>query len=88
MKRISKKAWFGKRILGWGYRPVSLEGWVVTVVFLIAIFADFAYNHRTIISYAILAIVLIIFWIIAWLTSDEPGSVIWDKFRKKITDEK
>jgi len=50
MKRIIKKAWFGKRIFGWGYRPISLEGWGVTVVFLIAIFADFAYYHRTIIS--------------------------------------
>lgn len=37
MKRITKKAWFGKKIIGWGFRPVSLEGWLVTVVFLIAI---------------------------------------------------
>ncbi len=77
MKRITKKAWFGKRSFGWGYRPVSLEGWIVTVVLLIAMLADFAYYRRTIISYAILAIILIIFWIIAWLTSDEPGSVLF-----------
>ena len=83
MKRITKKAWFGKKLIGWGYRPISLEGWVVIVVFLIAIFADFAYYHRTIISYAILVINLIILWIVAWLTSDEPGSVILDKIRKK-----
>lgn len=83
MKRIAKKTWFGKRILGWGYRPISLEGWIVTVVFLIAIFTDFAYYHRTIISYAILAMILIILWIIAWITSDEPGSVIWDQLKSK-----
>jgi len=28
MKRITKKAWFGKKIIGWGIRPVSLEGWL------------------------------------------------------------
>ena len=25
MKRITKKAWFGKKTLGWGIRPVSVE---------------------------------------------------------------
>jgi hypothetical protein len=87
-KRITKKAWFGKNILRWGYRPVSLEGWIVTVVFLIAILADLDYYHKTTIRYTILAIISIIFFIIAWLTGDEPGSVILDKFRKKTTDEK
>jgi hypothetical protein len=71
MKTITKKAWFRKKILGLGYRPVSLEGWLVIVVFVIVIFATFAYFHRTLISYAILAIILIILWIVAWLTSEE-----------------
>lgn len=75
MKRITKKAWFRKKILGLGYYPVSLEGWILIAVFVIVIFATFAYLHRTLISYAILAIILIILWIIAWLTSEELGSV-------------
>ena len=83
MKRITKKAWFGKRILGWGYRPISLEGWLITVVFLIAIIADHVYNHKTTKGYAILAIIMVIFLIIAYLTSDAPGSMAWDKLRNK-----
>ena len=75
MKRITKKAWFRKKILGLGYYPVSLEGWILIGVFVIVIFATFAYLHRTLIIYAILAIILIILWIIAWLTSEELGSV-------------
>jgi hypothetical protein len=71
MKRITKAAWFSKNIFGLGYHPVSLEGWVVIVIFLIVIFADFVYFHRTIISYAILVMILIILGIIAWLTSEE-----------------
>jgi hypothetical protein len=54
-----------------GYYPVSLEGWLLIVVFVIFIFADFAYFHRTVISYAIMAMILIILWIVAWLTSEE-----------------
>lgn len=71
MKGITKKAWFRKKILGLGYYPVSLEGWLVIVVFVIFIFANFAYFHRTVISYAIMAMILIILWIVAWLTSEE-----------------
>jgi hypothetical protein len=83
MKRITKKAWFGKKIIGWGIRPVSLEGWLVTAVFLIAIFANLAYNKKTATGYVILAAILIIFFIIARLTGDAPGSEAWDKLTNK-----
>jgi len=74
MKRITKKAWFGKRILGWGYRPVSLEGWLITIVFLVASIAALVYNKRSATGYAILAVLLIIIFIIAHLTGDAPGA--------------
>jgi hypothetical protein len=88
MKRITKKAWFGKKIIGWGYRPISLEGWLVTVVFLIAIIVNMSYNEKTTIGYAILVVILIIFFIIARLTGDAPGSEAWDKMRNKKTKER
>lgn len=83
MKRITKKAWFGKKFLGWGIRPVSLEGWLVTIVFLIAVFINSTYNNRTTTGYVILAVLVIIFFIISRLTGDVPGSEVWDKLRKK-----
>ncbi len=76
MRRITKKAWFRKKIFGLGYYPVSLEGWILIAVFVIVIFATIVYLHGTLISYAILAIILIILWIISWLTSEELGSVM------------
>lgn len=81
MTRITKKAWFGKKLIGWGYRPISLEGWVVTVLFIIAIIADMTYNKRTTTAYAILAVIIVIFFVIAYLTGDSPGSKAWDKLR-------
>lgn len=35
MKRLTKKAWFHKRRIGWGVSPASLEGWLVTIGFII-----------------------------------------------------
>ena len=83
MTRITKEAWFGKRILGWGYRPISLEGWLVTIVFLAAIFASISYLEKTTIGYVVLAVILIVYQIIIYLTSDSPGSEVLDKLRNK-----
>ncbi|MCQ1534967.1 hypothetical protein FTO70_04540 [Methanosarcina sp. KYL-1] len=83
MTRITKKAWFGKRILGWGYRPISLEGWLVTIIFLVAIFASISYLEKTATRYAILAVILIVFQIIIYLTGNAPGSEVWDKLKNK-----
>ena len=83
MTRITKKAWFGKRILGWGYRPISLDDWLVTVVFLVAILASICYLEKTTTRYAILAVILMVFHIIIYLTGNAPGSELWDKLRNK-----
>lgn len=76
MTRITNKAWFGKRILGWGYRPISLEGWLVTIVVLAAVFACIDNIENTTTRYAILAVILIVFQIIIYLTGDAPGSEV------------
>lgn len=32
-----KRGWFGPKRIGWGASPASWEGWVATVVFVVAI---------------------------------------------------
>ena len=43
---IGKKAWFGPRRFGWGWTPMSWEGWVVTAVVLAALLLPFALTER------------------------------------------
>jgi hypothetical protein len=43
MKKITKKRWFGPKIVGWGPAPKSWEGWVVTLVWLVSIFSTIFY---------------------------------------------
>jgi hypothetical protein len=56
---------------------------VVIIVFLVASIAEIVYNKRSATGYAILAVLLIILFIIAYLTSDSLGSKEWDKLRNK-----
>ena len=47
MKRITKKRWFGPKIVGWGPAPKSWEGWLVTLVWLASILFTVFYLHST-----------------------------------------
>lgn len=31
-----KRGWFGPKLFGWGASPISWEGWVATLVFIVA----------------------------------------------------
>jgi hypothetical protein len=35
---IGRKAWFGPRSLGWGWGPISWEGWAAGAAFLAIVF--------------------------------------------------
>ena len=61
MKRITKKRWFGPKIVGWGPAPKSWEGWVVTLVWLASIIVTLLYLHSINSLYIInIAIVIVI----------------------------
>lgn len=84
MKRLTKKAWFHKRRIGWGVSPASLEGWLVTIGFIIiAPLVGMHYSEESITRYAILTATVFIFIAIILLTGESPGSELWDKLKKK-----
>lgn len=33
----NKKLWFKAKMWGWGWTPISWEGWVITILYVIAI---------------------------------------------------
>ena len=45
MQRITKKRWFGPKIIGWGPAPKSWEGWVITLVWLVSLVSTLFYLH-------------------------------------------
>jgi hypothetical protein len=41
---ITKKPWFGpKRTFGWGWTPITWQGWAVTAIHLVTLFAAVGY---------------------------------------------
>jgi hypothetical protein len=71
--RITKKAWFGPKRWGWGWSPVSPEGWVVTIAFAVV---GQVVNKNLSPRRQVLAIVALVaaFFGVILLTGDPPGS--------------
>ncbi len=71
--RVTEKAWFGpKRVLGWGWTPVSWEGWLTMGVFLVLVLLSVVIWHG--VGTVIAAVVLVgALLVVCLLTGDAPG---------------
>ncbi len=83
MKRLTKKLWFGKKRFGWGSRPVSPEGWLVTLLFVLIVIWDAEYFHNSPLGITIFLVAIILFIATARLTGEPFGSEWLDKRKKK-----
>lgn len=45
-KNGTKAAWFGPKRLGWGWEPVSWQGWAMTAVFVVAALLSVPLENR------------------------------------------
>jgi hypothetical protein len=74
MKRLTKAPWFGpKQVLGWGWRPITWQGWLVTLVLVALLVGMLRGLGRSVLSLALAASLIGIFAVIALLTGGRPG---------------
>ncbi len=68
MKRITQKAWFGKKTVGYGPRPVTWQGAIITFLMVLTVILDVYIFRISITSIIIFIIALIVFFAITILT--------------------
>lgn len=79
-QNINKKIWFRRKLYGWGWMPITWQGWLVTLVYvamLIRIFLNIDKNSHsvsdTLIGYFLPFVLLtIILIIICYKTGEKP----------------
>jgi hypothetical protein len=69
---VAKKPWFGERKYGWGFRPITWQGWVSVLVLILAIALDAIYLANTIFFIPALIAAVFIFLILSMLKSETP----------------
>ncbi len=68
-----KKLWFRRRSYGWGWFPVTIEGWLVTIVAILVIIASGSIlKENTILGITPIILVIIILIIICIKKGEKP----------------
>lgn len=79
LKDNPERYWFKRKLFGWGWTPATREGWIVTLVFLLAVIGfaltiDENSSDREVIFTFVLpvAILTALFLRIAYKTGEKP----------------
>lgn len=73
MPPLTRRPWFGPRRFGWGWTPVTWQGWVVSLVFIAATLAAAWLLSSTLRTKVIIALVVALL-VTSYLTGGAPGS--------------
>ncbi len=78
MPRLTKSPWFGpRRFPGWGWAPVSWQGWLVTGVFIAALAACAIFVHGVVLKTIGELVLIALLLAVSLLTGTKPGSRGW-----------
>lgn len=87
---MDKKLWFKAKCFGWGWRPVTWQGWAIIAMYVFALTANFIFvnnhvdsNSDFLIQFFPQTYILTIFLIIICYATGEKPSWHWG-FKKKI----
>ncbi|QDQ97009.1 hypothetical protein [Tomitella fengzijianii] len=71
--RFTRQPWFGpKRGVGWGWRPVTWQGWLIVAVFIALVVASGLVFAGATAFVAVVVLVVVLIGVCA-ITGDAPG---------------
>lgn len=82
------RRWFVRRNFGYGWRPATWQGWLITVVAIAIVLTSVIVTHRSVAGIGIAAATLVVYMVVAWLTSgagraatldDDTAAVVEDR---------
>lgn len=73
MPPLTSKPWFGPKRFGWGWNPVSWEGWLVTVVFIAGIVVSGFFLSSSV-RVVVIVVLIVALLAISYVTGGAPGT--------------
>ena len=66
---MAGRPWFGPRRIGWGFTPVTWQGWAVTAAYVVAVFALAVTlaSSQPYIFWTLLVLATVAFFLVAFL---------------------
>lgn len=75
MKRYAKEPWFGPKRIGWGWRPLTWQGWLSTFIFVGLVVGVSSLFGRSAFSLGLIVGLLIVFMLVIFVTGGPPGRI-------------
>jgi hypothetical protein len=74
MPKLTKKPWFGPKRWGWGWRPISWQGWLVVLIYVgaVALIASVVNKLGQTKFFVAIIIISIILMVVTRLTGGKP----------------
>lgn len=73
MRRVTKDPWFGPKRSGWGWRPLTWQGWLVSLVLALLLVGARRLFGGSATGIVALAALVAAFALVAVLTGGRPG---------------
>ncbi|MGI8858518.1 MAG: hypothetical protein ACR2JW_22490 [Thermomicrobiales bacterium] len=73
MKWQPTNRWFGPKILGWGWRPLTWQGWLISVILIALLIGVRIGVGKSALAFALMLVIIFIFALVALITGGRPG---------------
>ena len=74
MPRLTREPWFGpKTVAGWGWTPVTWQGWLATALLIILVLVALTLLRGTAAAFIVVALLVAAYVALAALTGTAPG---------------
>ena len=79
MSPVTRKPWFGpRRLFGWGWSPITWQGWGVIVLFIAGVACAVIFLHSVALILLAEAVLIVALVVVCYLTSGPPTAT-WGK---------
>ncbi len=73
MKWHPANRWFGPKIPGWGWRPLTWQGWLITLILIALLIGVRIEVGKSALAFALMLGILALFALVALATGGRPG---------------
>ncbi len=89
-----KKLWFKAKYFGWGWTPVSWQGWIILALYVLGIISNFVLAgagtssaQDTVMGFGLNLVIMTIFLLVICYAKGEKPKWRWGKTEEKKTSE-
>ena len=80
MKRITQEPWFGKKTISLGVKPITWQGWIITLILAALGILSVVHFRRSLTAIGIIIFLIVIYVIVALFTGIKTAEKLKDRY--------